>query len=116
MNLIKRICRRFCGCFDYIPIPATGVDLTVEERATAARQIKANPLWEPLFDALRADAHKMWFDTTTDDVNAREYLWTHTQILGVIQRRINGYIAHAILNEDLEKKRQKNPQSARNGK
>ena len=112
-NLIKKICRIFCGCKKIEPIPQTQFSLTTAERSTYANQLLLNPLWDELFEDLREDTHKLWIGTRTDDVEQREYLWQHFQLIGVIQRRVRGYISSATIENDFENKRQKNPQLKR---
>ncbi len=113
-NLIKRICRRFCGCSDFIPIPVIRVALTPAERATYAKQLIVNPVWEELFENLQDEAFKLWANSTSRDFESREFMWQQYQIVSLLKRRIAGYLANAALDEDIENKRQKNPQPQRN--
>lgn len=81
--------------------------LSKMERATYARQLMTNPLWDEVFDNLRDDAFKLWVGTNTEDVGHREYLWKHFQIIGVLQRRVKAYIETVSLEEAMEEKKQK---------
>jgi hypothetical protein len=115
VNFIRRTIIRLCwvilGRIDFTPIPTAAVSvkagLTPEERSTYAKQLAANPLLGELFDNLQAEAFKLWIDTSVKGVESREYLWTHHQVVILIERRIRGYLANAVLDENIENRRQK---------
>jgi DNA-binding FadR family transcriptional regulator len=81
--------------------------LSPEERGTYARQLAGNPIWDELFSNLRVEAVQGWAQTKFEDVESREYFFKHFQILELIKRRIEGYIANAAMNEHIEMQRQK---------
>ena len=110
-NWLCKICCRFCGCKEEAPIPVSGLDpsLSPEQRATYARQLKGNPVWDEVINNLSMEAYGVWAATKMADVEEREYLYKHFQIIGMIKRRIDGYISSAALDEHIQAQKAATP-------
>jgi hypothetical protein len=88
-------------------------ELSPEQRGTYARQLKDNPVLAEIFKTLRDEAFRVWSITKTDDPGSREYLYKHFQAVSQIERRINGYIANASVDEHNETQRLKMSQPSK---
>lgn len=107
-GIIRKIAQSLCKCPEPPPVPEIIKSvLSTKERATYARKLMENPLWEEVFEDLRDDAFKLWVGTSLEDVEQREYLWKHFQLIGVLQRRLKAYVTTVTIEEDMEARMQK---------
>lgn len=106
-NFIGRICSRFCDCKKEPPLRLREKDpnLTTEQRATYALQLKLNPVWEEIFNDINTEFYAVWADTKAADVASRELLYQHFCALGLIKRKIEGYLSSAALDEYISKQK-----------
>jgi len=118
VSLIGRICSRYCDCLKVSNIEQVESDptLTPAERATYARQLAQNPVWNELIRNLKADAFTFWEKTGYQDVEGREFLWKQAKVIELIELRVRGYLSNAVLNENLEERRLKKAATPRDGR
>jgi len=110
INWLRKLCSHFCGCPAPAPVPRPGPGMTQAERATYVRQFLANPMWDEVVSELEREAFTLWKNTHVSDSAAREFLYGHYRALGLIKRRVEGVLANAALEEEMEIKRSKLPQ------
>lgn len=81
------------------------VSLTVQERATLARQALKNSVFASAFNDLAIEAGMLWQKTATHEVREREMLWRHVRALRQLKGRLEKYISDALIDEKRENSR-----------
>lgn len=102
---MKRIIKKilvFLGMTKAIPLADSDPGLTVGQKAAAARETLANPIFKTALSEIRQEVVVLWENCRLEENAKRDYLWTHLKVLGQIEGRLQKYLNDAAYQKYLD--------------
>ena len=83
--------------------------MSIEARATHAKRALDNPVLMEVMEHLKREALSLWENTSKNDIEKREFFWSHLKTLNQIKGKLERYLTDYILEERKRQSLEKEP-------
>jgi hypothetical protein len=87
------------------------ISLTVGEKASSARQMLDNPIFQTAFQEIRSEIILMWENAAVDDEAKRKFCWEYLKALNQVKGRLEKYINDAVYQRHLDDRKSQGPEN-----